>query len=163
EGLDKTLKAAIAFGGGQPKDFPLRAVFGKPGAYTADVIPTKAGSFIFTFTGAINSTPVNEKFESGPGRFDDVQDTAKLQFPDTAPAPAQMATSVKAAQDQAQAADARASAAEGQIGQARAFGIAGTVIGLIGLGLAAYALTAARRPAAPATRPVMAGQSAAGS
>src|SRR5436190_7329844 len=37
-GVDKTLKAAIAFGGGQPRDFPLRGVFGKDGAYTADLI-----------------------------------------------------------------------------------------------------------------------------
>src|SRR5439155_13584172 len=27
-GADKTLKASIAFGGGQPKEFPLRGVFG---------------------------------------------------------------------------------------------------------------------------------------
>src|ERR687885_1035219 len=100
-GADKTLKAAIAFGGGQPKEFPLRAVFGRDGAYTADLIPTKAGSYIFTFTGTINGTPVNEKFESGPGRFDDVQDTAKLQFPDVVPAPAQMATTAQTAQQQA--------------------------------------------------------------
>jgi hypothetical protein len=161
EGVDKTLKAAIAFGGGQPKDFPLRAVFGKPGAYTADLIPTKPGSYIFTFTGAINGTQVNEKFESGPGRFDDVQDAAKIQFPDTVPAPAQMATTVQTAQQQAQDAAARASAAEDQITQARTFGIAGIVIGLIGLGLAAWALASARRtngaaPAAASTGPVAA-------
>ena len=162
-GADKTLKAAIAFGGGQPKEFPLRGVFGKDGAYTADLIPTKAGSYIFTFSGTINGTPVNEKFESGPGRFDDVADTAKLQFPDTVPAPAQMAGTVQTAQQQAQDAAGQASAAQVQIGQARAFGIAGTVIGLIGLGLAAYALTAARRTSTSATRPVMAGRPAAGS
>ena len=149
EGAEKTLKIQIASGGGNPKEFPLRAVFGQPGLYQADLIPTKAGSYILTFTGSVEGVNVNEKFESGPGRFDDVQDATKLQFPDTIPAPAQVASTVKTAQDQAQAAEARATAAESQIGQARTFGIAGTVLGLLGLGLGAWALASARR--APAT------------
>src|SRR5438874_3931568 len=49
EGAEKSLKATIAFGGGQPKEFPIRARFGQKGAYTADIIPTKAGSYVFTF------------------------------------------------------------------------------------------------------------------
>jgi hypothetical protein len=158
EGADKSLKIQIAAGGGQPKEFPLRAVFGQAGLYQADLIPTKAGSYIFTFTGAVEGTTVNEKFESGPGRFDDVKDTASLQFPDVVPAPAQMAGTVKAAQDQAQAAEARASAAESQVGQARAFGIAGTIVGLIGLGLAAYALAATRRSNGAVPAPASAGR-----
>ena len=154
EGADKTLKIQIASGGGTPKEFPLRAVFGQPGLYQADFIPTKAGSYIFTFTGSAEGTTVNEKFESGPGRFNDVEDTAKLQFPDVVPAAAQMASTVKAARDQAQAAEARASAAESRIGQAQAFGIAGTVLGLLGVGLGAWALTSTRRAngAVPQTR-----------
>src|SRR5262249_44165483 len=53
EGAEKTLKASVAFGGGQPKEFPLRARFGQKGAYTADIIPTKAGSYVFTFSGTV--------------------------------------------------------------------------------------------------------------
>jgi hypothetical protein len=155
EGAEKTLKVAVAFGGGQPKEFPLRTRFGMPGAYTADLIPTKAGSYLFTFTGTLEGTPVNERFESGPGRFNDVQDTASLQFPEALPAPAQMASTVKAAQDQAQAAQARADDAAAQVGQARALGIAGMVVGLLGLVLAAGALLVARRsPGAPVAGPL---------
>src|SRR5919202_2099787 len=43
EGAEKTIKASIAFGGGQAKDFPIRARFGMPEKYTADLIPTRAG------------------------------------------------------------------------------------------------------------------------
>src|SRR5437868_3532079 len=39
EGAEKTLKVAIAYGGGTPKDLPLIARFGMKGKYTADVIP----------------------------------------------------------------------------------------------------------------------------
>jgi hypothetical protein len=147
EGADKTLKAAVAFGGGQPKEFPLRARFGTPGAYTADLIPTKAGSYLFTFSGTIDGTPVNEKFESGPGRFDDVKATDQLQFPEVVPAPAQLSATVKSADERAQAAEARAAAAEGQLGRAQALSTAGAVLGLLGLAAGGWALLSRRRGA----------------
>jgi hypothetical protein len=134
DGAEKTLKATIAFGGGQPKEFPLRARFGQKGAYTADIIPTKAGAYVFTFTGAVGDQSVNEKFESGPGRFDDVQTLDSLQFPQVVPAPDQL-------QAQAQAADARA-------GQAQTFGYAGIALGLVGIVLGGLSLM--RRPKAAA-------------
>src|SRR5689334_23860146 len=34
EGAEKTLKATVQFGGGAPKEFPLKARFGMKGAYT---------------------------------------------------------------------------------------------------------------------------------
>lgn len=162
-GAERTLKVQIAAGGGNPKEFPLRSVFGQPGLYQADLIPTKTGSYIFTFTGTVEGATVNQKFESGPGRFDDVQDTARLQFPDVVPAPAQMASTVKAAQEQAQAAEARAGAAESQVGQARAFGIAGVVSGLIGIGLGGWAVAASRRVARQAGAAAPRASAAAGS
>ena len=132
EGAEKTLKATIAFGGGQPKELPLRARFGQKGAYTADVIPTRAGSYVFTFTGTVGDQPVNEKFESGPGRFDDVQPLDKLQFPQTVPPASELQT-------QLQAAEVRAS-------QATTFGYVGTALGA--LGLIAGGLALLRRPKA---------------
>jgi hypothetical protein len=160
EGAEKTLKAGIAFGGGQPKDFPLRTRYGQPGAYTADLIPTKAGSYLFTFTGTIDGNPVNQTFESGPGRFDDVQATDKLQFPEAVPAPATLAASVQSAGDRAQAAEARAAAAEGKLSQAQGLGAAGVVLGLLGLGAGGWALLSARRSGAGEQR-VTVGPSAA--
>jgi hypothetical protein len=133
EGAEKTLKATVQYGGGQPKELPLRARFGMKGAYTADLIPTRAGAYIFTFTGTVGDEQVNQKFESGPGRFSEVEDTAKLQFPEAVPYAGETARQV-------QAAEARAA-------QATTFGYAGIALGAVGtlLGLAALL----RRPATP--------------
>ena len=132
EGAEKTLKATVAFGGGAPKEFPIRARFGMKGAYTADVIPTRAGAYIFTFTGTVGDEQVNQKFESGPGRFNDVEDQSKLQFPEAVPYAGDMVKQV-------QAAEARAA-------QATTFGYVGIGLGVVGtlLGLAALM----RRPSA---------------
>jgi len=133
EGLEKSLTLQIAFGGGQPREFPLRAVFQQPGAYAADIQPTKAGSYVWTLSGTIEGTPINETFESGPGRFDDVESGTAVQFPSPAADPA--------------AAIADAQAARAEAASARTLGIAGIVIGGLGL-LAAIAAFATRRPAA---------------
>jgi hypothetical protein len=132
EGAEKTLKATIQYGGGQPKELPLKARFGMKGAYTADLIPTKAGSYIFTFTGTVGDEQVNQTFESGPGRFNDVQDAASLQFPEAVPYAGEMARQV-------QAADARAA-------QATTFGYVGIGLGVLGILVGLAALL--RRPAA---------------
>ena len=133
EGAEKTLKATIQYGGGQPKELPLKARFGMKGAYTADLIPTKAGAYIFTFTGTVGDEQVNQKFESGPGRFNDVQDAAALQFPEVVPYAGETARQV-------QAAEARAA-------QATTFGYAGIGLGALGVLIGLAALL--RRPSAP--------------
>ena len=132
EGAEKTLKATVAFGGGQPKEFALRARFGQKGAYTADLIPTRAGAYVFTFSGTVGDEPVTQTFESGPGRFDDVADAAKLQFPEAVPYAGDIARQVQAAETRA--------------AQATTFGYAGIGLGLVGTVLGALALL--RRPAA---------------
>jgi hypothetical protein len=131
EGAEKTLKASVQFGGGQPKEFPLKARFGMKGAYTADIIPTRAGAYIFTFNGTVGDEQVNQKFESGPGRFNDVQDAAAMQFPAVVPYAGDLVAQV-------QAADARAS-------QATTFGYVGTGLGVVGVLIGLVALL--RRPA----------------
>jgi hypothetical protein len=45
------------------------------------VVPTRTGDYTFHVTGTIGTTKIDEKFESGPGRFDGVEDIAPLQFP----------------------------------------------------------------------------------
>ncbi|MBI3913924.1 MAG: hypothetical protein HY327_07030 [Chloroflexi bacterium] len=125
EGLEKTIKVEIIFGG---KTLPLdlRARFGQPGAYVADFIPTKAGTYIFRFTGKIDALNVDEKFESGPGRFNDVQDTTALQFPEKLPAPLDVAAQVQAARDTAS--------------NAQTIAYAALALGLVGSALGAFAL-----------------------
>src|SRR5260370_14719870 len=85
EGIEKSLTVKIAFGGNVPKDFQLHGVEDKKGYYLADLIPTRTGSYIFTFVGNIEATPVNERFEAVPNTLDDVTLLDELQFPQTMP------------------------------------------------------------------------------
>ena len=84
EGLDKTLTVEIVAGGGAAtKRLTLAPTFGQPGHYEAKVMPTKSGDYTFHITGTAGATKVDEKFESGPGRFDGVADSAAIRFPAT--------------------------------------------------------------------------------
>jgi hypothetical protein len=131
EGLEKTLKVAVAYGGNPPKEMPLRTRFRMPGKYTADLIPTRAGTYTFTFTGDINGQAINEKFESGPGRFNDVQSSTDLQFP---------VRELSSGEVSARLAEAQQAAS-----QARTFGLIGTGVGVLGVLLGGMALLAGRR------------------
>jgi hypothetical protein len=146
EGLADTLKASVASGGGQPKEFPLRAQFGAPGRYVADFIPTRPGTYIFNFSGSIEGNPVNERFESGPGRFNDVEAVDQLQFPEAVPPANDVARAARAADD-------RAAAAEEAAASARSLAIAGVAVGVVGIvvGAIALGLLVGRRPAEAAT------------
>ena len=82
EGLEKTLKAELTFGGtttAQP--LTLAARFGLPGHYAGYVLPTRVGDYTFHITGAVGTTNIDERFESGPGRFGSIESTDPLQYP----------------------------------------------------------------------------------
>jgi hypothetical protein len=82
EGLDKTLKADLTFGGSStPQPLTLAARFGLPGKYSGYVVPTKTGDYTFHVTGTVGTMNVDEKFESGPGRFGSIESTDPLQYP----------------------------------------------------------------------------------
>ena len=159
EGLEKTLKADIIVGG-QTRTADVSARFGMKGAYTANIIPTKAGTWAFRFYGTIEGQNVDERFESGPGRFNDVQAKTELQFPVTQPSIGELAAATGNRTDAtAGGAPAAGGATTADVQRAldsadsakktgMMLGIAGIVVGLAGLAAAAYALT--RRPA-PAT------------
>jgi hypothetical protein len=82
EGLEKTLKADLTFGGSAtPQALTLAARFGLPGRYSGYVVPTKTGDYTFHITGTVGTMNVDEKFESGPGRFGSIESTDPLQYP----------------------------------------------------------------------------------
>jgi len=82
EGLDKTLKADLAIGGSTTaQPLTLAARFGLPGKYSGYVMPTKVGDYTFHITGTIGTMNIDEKFESGPGRFGSIESTDSLQYP----------------------------------------------------------------------------------
>lgn len=85
EGLEKTLKAEVRFGGLAPLPLTITPRFGQPGVYTGQFIPTKPGSYTFHLTGKIGTQDVDEKFESGPNRFNDVTGPGALQYPEKVP------------------------------------------------------------------------------
>jgi hypothetical protein len=120
-GADKTLKIQIRQGA-STQVFPLRAVFGQNGYYTADILPTRDGDYQWIFTGAINGDAVNETFDTADGKFDKVEPQTALQFPLALADPAQSAAAVQAAQ--ADAASARTLAYVGI-----AIGVLGVLVG----------------------------------
>ena len=92
EGAEKTISVAITSGGlTTPLSVPLATRFGMPGHYAAYFVPTKDGAYAFTFRGKVEDTDVNERFESGPGRFNDVESTTALQYPTKVPTGADLA------------------------------------------------------------------------
>ena len=86
EGLEKTLTVDLQTGGLAPLPLTVTARFGTPGAYNGYAMPTTTGTYIFTIKGKIDTLDVNEKFESGPGRFGDIESTTALQYPNKVPA-----------------------------------------------------------------------------
>jgi len=91
EGLEKTLKADITTGG-TTTALTVASRFGLPGKYQGQVVPTKVGDYTFHITGTVNTTTVDEKFESGPGRFGGILDIAGLQFPNKVPSNSDLAS-----------------------------------------------------------------------
>jgi hypothetical protein len=80
EGLEETLQLEISFGD-QTKVLRLRAVFGEPGSYMADVIPTQPGDYTFHLTGTIGEDEVDETFTSADGDFSTVEPVSDIMFP----------------------------------------------------------------------------------
>ena len=122
-GLKDTVTVVVTFGGLRTTfTHELEEIFDEPGAYSADIIPTAVGDYSFHFTGKIEDQAIDEKFDSGPGRFDSIGPATDLQYPFQAATVAQLTLQV---------ADLK-----GTIDQARLIGIAGVVLGLVGLGAA---------------------------
>jgi hypothetical protein len=92
DGLENSLHAEVIVGGGaKTRSLPLAPDSDKPGHYTSGFVPTRTGDYAFHITGTAGTTTIDEKFESGPNRFDAVTDIAPLEFPDQVPAAADLA------------------------------------------------------------------------
>jgi hypothetical protein len=102
EGLEKTLTAEVQAGGLAPLALTVTARFGTPGAYNGYFVPTAPGAYIFHIKGKIDTLDVDEKFESGPNRFGDVESTTALQYPTKVPAGDDLAKRLADLQDSIQ-------------------------------------------------------------
>lgn len=123
EGLEKTLAADVQAGGLAPLPLTITPRFGTPGAYNGHFVPTAPGTYIYHIKGKIETLDVDEKFESGPGRFNDVESTTALQYPTKVATGSDLST---------QLSDIQAS-----VDQARIFALAALVVGIMALGVAA--------------------------
>lgn len=146
DGAAPTLKVEL-IQGSAVKEVALRARFGVPGGYTADIIPTKSGAYNFHFSGTINGDAIDEKFESGPGRYNDVEDPSKIQFPATSAVTAPSNDQVSQIVRQVNAQELALNEALETARTARTIGYAGALIGLIGLAAAAFSLTRSKQSA----------------
>ena len=129
EGLEKTLTVDLQTGGLAPLALTITARFGTPGAYDGTFMPTVAGTYTFHIKGKIDTQNVDEKFESGPGRFDDVDSATALQYPVKIPIGDELGK--------------RFDDLQGSLDQARLLSAAAFVIGIVALG-AAFAVSRRR-------------------
>lgn len=82
EGLQETLEAEVTYAG-ETKELELRARFGQPGSYIADIFPTAEGTYTFRIIGTIEGTEIDESFTGGPDTFSEVESTSDIAFPAT--------------------------------------------------------------------------------
>ena len=130
EGLANSLNAEVK-AQGQTMALPLQPSTAKPGQYVGNFIPTAEGTYTFHIFGTLNGQTVDETFTSGPNSFDDVSSRAALSFPVKTGTAATIGQAVTGAQHGADT--------------ARLLGIAGLVVGALGLAAGGAALLAARR------------------
>ena len=123
EGLESALTIQV-FSGGLTQAFTgkTRAVFGQPGQYALDLIPTVGGAYKYKISGKIESTDVNETFESSPTTFNDIVSVTPLQYPEPVPGGADLTK---------QLADLKSA-----VDQTRIIGLAGVLLGAAALAAA---------------------------
>lgn len=140
EGMENTLQVEITHvPSGTSKVFKLRTIFRDPGHYTTDLLLTAPGHYRQRFFGTIRDHTVNETFESrsGGGRFNDVESSAELQFPDKLPEVREVAAAVRGSQSTAQQAQDSALRAQEKASSASTLAVIGIALGAIGIAFAA--------------------------
>ncbi len=86
-GLENTLKAEIIFGSSK-EELMLVPQEDLDGAYTAYVLPTRAGDYTWHIFGTIENTPVDVSMTSSPTTFESADPLSSIAFPDSSAAPA---------------------------------------------------------------------------
>jgi hypothetical protein len=105
-------------------------VFGDPGSYNADLVPTRSGTWEFHITGSIEGEDLDETFTSGPETFSDIIDPAELAFPAADPSNAELAERLER---ENQRLNAALTTAEDDASSARTFAYIGIGVGVMAL------------------------------
>ena len=143
EGLEATLQVDVTHvPSGASKVMDLRPAWNDPGHYLADLIPTSPGHYRFRFFGTIEGNEIDLTFDSraGGGSFDDIREASAIHFPETVASGRELESAVRGAQTEAQQARDSAAVAEDAVSGASLLGIAGIVVGAIGIALGGVSL-----------------------
>jgi hypothetical protein len=158
-GLDQTLKVEVA-AGAKKRTFNIQPAFGTPGSYRTSFYPTVQTTLSYRIFGTINDVPMDVTFTCNPAGHprtpDDANESkvtdqvtrlskrgafgcpgakADLGFPEKASSSYELQSRI--AELNEELADTRSNA--------RMMGIAGIVLGLLGLGVGAAAWVTSRR------------------
>lgn len=126
QGAEKDLRVVVSIGDAETEQLELRTVFGSPGEYRADLIPTVPGDYTFRFAGTIDGQTVDESWTGSKDDFSAIEGTNDITFPKAAPSNAELADRLEAT-----AADAKDAA-----GVPRTLAIVAVVLGVIAIALA---------------------------
>ena len=129
---DATLQVVVIFGQktGTQKSSPLDLVPSdeKPGQYTADIVPSRPGTYTFHISGKAAGA-VDQYFTSSDKTFDDVKDPATDEFPAKDPSTGQLAQRLDGTDTQVNA-----------VKPAKTLSLVAVVVGAVGVLLGAGAL-----------------------
>ena len=120
EGAAGTLDLALEYAG-RTYRANLAPAEGKPGRYLAEVYPTVRGQYEVHLTGMIGQTQVDER-----AKPEEVASADVLQFPEAQPDARELNLALRDL--------------EARLGTAYALAVGGITVGVMGLGLAAFAL-----------------------
>lgn len=146
EGLQETLQVEVTHvPSGASQTMDLRAVFGEPGRYTNDWIPTAPGQVRFRFVGAVEDLDVDEVFESGPDTFGSVESADALYFPENVTVARELEGAVRGAQSSADEALGLALGIDEQLSNLRTLTLAAIALAVVSIVVAAVTFVAGRR------------------
>ena len=132
---------------GESRDMDLRERFGAPGQYISEFIPTATGAYEFHVTGTIDELTIDETFTSGRTTFDEVAPADSIQFPIALRSGRELQGAVEGVSDRVGQATLAAADADDSASTAAILGIAGIILGALGLaaGGGAIVLVSRRR------------------
>lgn len=104
--------------------------FGTPGEYRAPMIPTRAGTYVFRFSGSHDGIKIEGTFTCGEKTFSCIEDPKAIQFPAKDPTSAELNERLDREFPRVQT---KVAAVKSDAGSARLMGMIGIVLGLIAL------------------------------
>jgi hypothetical protein len=108
-------------------------VFGEPGNYNADLVPTRPGTWTYRIYGTVGDLEVDETFTSGPETFGDIEDPAENAFPVADPNNAELSERIQTESDRVAELEAQT---DEDVSSARTLGLIGLIVGVVGLAAA---------------------------